>query len=333
MNTATVPQQILNTDLLIRFVEVWHIDEASQQPVPMNAIALNDDSSQPTPSQHVHSDDIQAILRSACETKTVAMIDSTDDALVSLSQHVGCEISLMLCFPIVQERQVRGAIVIGLSDVHGAIEVWGRDDRDELAIINGHYSGLPSFEYITRYTRFPKGAGLPGGVWKSGVAKVANKLEKSSAFIRSFGCDPASVSAAVALPFADMLGFPKSVVMFLQAAQQPLSRHTMLLSGTTTQDSNQTDSADSNSDEIPAVFQIESVQAVYDSRNPATADDQFQDQFQDQDQQQSITKDIQSVIATNAPLLLKFDGPVGSHRLVWPVYGEHGVTSVLIMTF
>lgn len=329
MNTATAPQQILNSDLLIRFVEVWHIDEVSQQPMPMNAIALNENSSQSAASQHVHPDEVQTMVRAACESKTVAMIDNTDDALALLSQHVGCEIALIVCVPVVQKREVRGAIVIGLSDVHGAIEVWGRDDRDELAIINGHYSGLPSFEYITRYTRFPKGAGLPGGVWKSGAAKVANKLEKSSAFIRSFGCDPASVSAAVALPFADMLGFPKSIVMFLQADQQPLSRHTMLLSGTTTQEATQTDSAASNSDEIPAVFQIESVQAVHDFRNPATAENQFLDQYQ----QQGITKDIQSVIAANAPLLLKFDGPVGSHRLYWPIYGEQGLASVLIMTF
>lgn len=319
MDTATVTEQIANADLLIRFVEVWHTDEASQRLVPMNAIAMDESSSHSISVQHAHSEEMLSIVRDTCEAKKVAIIRENDCSLAPFSQHVNCRIASVLCIPIVQKLDVRGAILIGFSNVHGAAEVWGRDDRDELAIMDGHYSGLPSFEYITRYTRFPKGAGIPGGVWKSGLARVARKLDQSSAFIRSFGCDPANVSAAVALPIADSLGFPKSVLVFLQAALQPLARSTVLLSGSMQA---------TNDNQLPN-FRIESIQPVDGSSD----DVKFDTQTADSKQVERWERDIESVLSAKVPLLMNDDTPDGNHRLIWPVYSEQNLASVLIMTF
>ena len=330
MNTATATtqpsriQQAKNSDLLIRFAEVWHTDEATQNLVPINAIVLNKNSAQATASEYCHSDQMLKMVRAACETKTVAMIRESDCSLASLTQHVGREITTVVCVPIVQKREVQGAILLGLSDVHGAVEIWGRDDRDELAIIDGHYSGLPSFEYITGYTRFPKGAGMPGGVWKSGLARVARKLDKSSAFIRSFGGDPANLSAAAALPIADSLGFPKSILLLLEAASQPLSRNTVLLSGSVS-----SNSAETSDDDQPPRFQIETIQPFDQSAQTRSNEKDFADTKQIE----QWDRDIHSVLTINAPLLISDSHSNENPRLIWPIYSEQNLASVLIMTF
>lgn len=321
MDTATATAPIANSELLIRFVEVWHADQETHKVVPVNAIAMPENASQSSASPYIHSDELQAMVSEACQSKSVAFIRHTDSSLDALSEHTGCQIVAILCIPVVRERAVQGAVLLGLSDVYGAIEIWGRDDRDELSISDGHYAGLPSFEYITRYTRFPKGAGLPGGVWKSGSARVARKLDKSSAFIRSFGCDPATVSAAVALPIADSLGFPKSVLMFLQAAKHPLSRSSVLLTGAM--------APSSNNDDEPPRFQVETVQPVDDCADiPATTTESSSPP-----QTEQWTREIESALAIGAPLIMNHEGPLGDHQLVWPIYNDQGLASVLIMTF
>lgn len=321
MDTATATAPIANSELLIRFVEVWHADEDTQRLVPINAIAMLEEASESSPSPHSHSEELQAMVSEACQSKSVAVIRHTDCSLDALNEHIGCEIVAILCIPVVQERSVKGAVLLGLSSVYGAVEVWKRDDRDELSISDGHYAGLPSFEYITRYTRFPKGAGVPGGVWKSGLARVARKLDKSSAFIRSFGCDPATVSAAVALPIADSLGFPKSVLMFLQAARHPLSRSSILLTGSMQSSSSQED--------LPPSFQIESVHPVDDYASLQKTENDSSDPTQTD----KWTRQIESALAVGAPLIANHKAGIGNHQLIWPIYSDQGLASVLIMTF
>ena len=60
----------------------------------------------------------------------------------------------------------------GDDEAHiGAIELWHNDpDKSyEMRLVDGYYGTADMFEFNSRHTRFPRGFGLPGRVWKSGM--------------------------------------------------------------------------------------------------------------------------------------------------------------------
>lgn len=171
----------------------------------------------------------EGLAGSAWKQKTATILqEAPSELMASLNAEVGTSLNAFVAIPLFCQQDIRGVVVLGLNEAHGGVEVWSRDDRDELAVTSGHYSGLPSFEFITRYTRFPKGAGLPGMVWKLGVARLAQNLETSSGFIRSFGKDPAVITSAIGLPVASQRGFPASVLLLLSTQETPLAGMTQL---------------------------------------------------------------------------------------------------------
>lgn len=160
--------------------------------------------------------------------KNKAAVICHDESLCSLLDSEEPGLTGIVVIPVFRQQEIRGVVVLGLGDGFGAAEIWTRDDRDELSVTSGHYAGLPSFEFITAYTRFPKGAGVPGNVWKTGLPILAQELDKSSAFIRSFGNDPAVITSAIGLPICSSHGFPRSVLLTLEAADCPLAALTEL---------------------------------------------------------------------------------------------------------
>lgn len=218
------------TDCLVRYVELWVPHEQRDVLVLKSAMrcASVDTSSAPVVST-ASGKEVglgEGIAGAAWKQKSATILqEEPSDVLRKISEDSGVELASVLAIPVFQQQQVMGVAVFGLGPGHGAVEVWSRDERDELAVTAGHYAGLPSFEFITRYTRFPKGAGVPGKVWQTGAAKLAQNLESSASFIRSFGKDPAVICTAIGLPVASANGFPSSVLLLLAAENVPLAPH------------------------------------------------------------------------------------------------------------
>lgn len=169
----------------------------------------------------------QGLAGKAWEHKsgTIKRQDSSGQ-LSELSTRCGEDLDAALAIPVFCKREIRGVAILGFGTAPGAAEIWARDDRDELAVSAAHYSGLPSFEFISRYTRFPKGAGLPGGIWQKDAPILLNNPARSDSFIRSFGNDPADIGAAVGIPIGHEGGFPASVLLLLSATTAPLAATT-----------------------------------------------------------------------------------------------------------
>jgi len=129
----------------------------------------------------------------------------------------------MIAIPIYREFILVDVIVLGLSDGNGGFELWTRDDRDELGISGACYRGLESFEFISRYVKFPKGAGLPGHAWKHGQPKIIDRPQTNPEFIRSFDRDPAHIERCIGLPIGREYGFPASVLLMLSDVQTPIA--------------------------------------------------------------------------------------------------------------
>ncbi len=217
-------------ELLIGFVELWMPNEDSTQLVRVATRSTAANHEVCSSTEPIHQGPGEGIAGAAWKQKAAIVLQEKPSELLSqLGAPSDVELAAIVALPAFRKNEIRGVLVFGLTSSFGAAEVWSRDDRDELGVAAGHYSGLPSFEFITRYTRFPKGAGVPGAVWSSGRPKIAQDLARNSSFIRSFGNDPAQVSAAIGLPVASASGFPACVLLLLQAVDCPISRRTELI--------------------------------------------------------------------------------------------------------
>jgi hypothetical protein len=135
----------------------------------------------------------------------------------------GLAIHGLISIPIFREFTLVNVLVLGLSDANGGLEIWTRDDRDELSISGSYYAGLTAFEFISQFVRFPKGAGLPGSSWKTARPKMIDGPDKDPDFIRSFDRDPAHLGQCIGLPISREYGFPASILLMLSDETNPIA--------------------------------------------------------------------------------------------------------------
>jgi hypothetical protein len=154
----------------------------------------------------------------------IILQESPSELLEQLGARNGLELSALVAFPIMRGQDVLSVLVLGISPGPGAFEVWSRDDRDELSISASYYSGLKSFELISRHVRFPKGAGLPGSVWKTGRSQLACNLVHSHGFMRSFAGDETELNTGLGLPVGSSAGNCDSVLLMLSSHAKPMAR-------------------------------------------------------------------------------------------------------------
>ncbi len=211
-------------ETMIQYVEVWtpNKDASRLQLTSKQVVGSSAERGHLTDVPEVQSG--EGLPGRAWHLKSATILqEEPNELLKKISAAVGTELSALLAIPVFRQQEIRGVVVLGLGQGFGGAEVWNRDERDELAVQVSHYCGLPSFEFISKYTRFPKGAGVPGRVWITGEAQMQKKLGQSDSFIRSFGNDPAIVSTVVGVPIGQSRGFPDSVLLLLSSAQNPLA--------------------------------------------------------------------------------------------------------------
>ncbi len=232
MTTMTLEPSTLTSELLtlINYVEVWTLpatDESESQSV------LQLDHAYVIGREDVRRLDStgrnglgEGIAGSAWKQQRPVILQGENSAVL---QHVidisGLPIEVLLAIPVYRDYQLVNVVVFGLTAGCGGVEIWSRDDRDELAISGSYYEGLSSFEFISQYVRFPKGAGVPGACWKDGRPRIIAQPHAAPNFIRSFDKDPAQLSQCIGLPIGREYGFAGSVILLLSDEAKPLARN------------------------------------------------------------------------------------------------------------
>lgn len=219
------------TKCLIRYVELWSFDESAGNPPGESATlklktATTVGAGEPRKVTRSVSEVSkgESIAGSAWQQEAPVILQGPASALIEQTvEETGLPIKTMLAIPIYQEFTLVSVVVFGLTEGHGGLEIWTRDDRDELAISGSYYAGLPAFEFISQHVRFPKGAGLPGYCWKHSRPKVMERPNTNPNFIRSFDRDPADLGLCVGLPISREYGFPAAILLFLSDTKLPFA--------------------------------------------------------------------------------------------------------------
>ncbi len=107
----------------------------------------------------------------------------------------------------------------------GAVEVWHNDEsrRPELALDDGYYGELDGFEFSARHSHFPRGEGLPGIVWDSGMPVVIPDLGHNRRFLRRDEALRAGLCTGLGIPSPFRRGH-SYVTTFLSALGTPIAR-------------------------------------------------------------------------------------------------------------
>lgn len=217
-------QKSAATSTLVQCIEVWDVDaQASLMRLTGHVRFRGNLMDFETPGRSVRSGGGLAGM-AWHQRHAVVLQESPSELLQQLGTRKGLDLSALVAFPVIRGHEVLSVVVLGISPGPGAFEVWSRDDRDELSISASYYSGLKSFELISRHVRFPKGAGLPGTVWKTGRCQLAGNLAHSPGFMRSFAADETELNTGLGLPVGSSAGNCDSVLLMLSSYAKPVAR-------------------------------------------------------------------------------------------------------------
>lgn len=127
--------------------------------------------------------------------------------------------------PIFAERTLKAVLVVLFGDDElrtGAIEVWA-EDSGLLMLDDGYYGAAKHFEWVSQHTHFPRGQGLPGGVWASGTPILMRDLGSGYQFIRAESAGKAGLTTGLGLPVPAPAG-DTFVLTLLSARGTPIAR-------------------------------------------------------------------------------------------------------------
>jgi hypothetical protein len=106
----------------------------------------------------------------------------------------------------------------------GAIEVWCNDSaaEDTLHIMDGYYGSLEHFGNMSRLIKLPKGHGIPGIAWATGMPVLMEDIGKNKEFTRAADAQLAEITTGLGIPIK---GNQFTYVMtFLSAKATPIAK-------------------------------------------------------------------------------------------------------------
>lgn len=219
----------LNTKLiqphstLVQYLEVWNVAADGQSLTLQSQTRFRGrlvDSD--CPDRRVRIGDGLAGM-ALNQRHAIILQESPSELLQRIGAQNGLELTALIAYPIMKGHEVLSVVVLGICAGPGAIEIWSRDDRDELSISSSYYARLKSFEFISRHVKFPKGAGLPGAVWKNSQPRLASDLGHNPRFMRSFAADETELNTGVGLPVGSSAGNCDSVLLLLSSNARPIA--------------------------------------------------------------------------------------------------------------
>lgn len=231
MITMTPEQSTLTSEsqTLINYVEVWGVPNTDENKSPSvlnleQAFVIDRDQTRRLDATGQNKPG-EGIAGSAWKQQAPVILQGENVAVLQdIQKASGAPINALLAMPVYRDYTLVNVIVFGLASGNGGVEIWTRDDRDELAISGSYYEGLSSFEFISQYVRFPKGAGVPGCCWKDGRPRVVPQPHAAPNFIRSFDKDPAHLGHCVGIPVGRDYGFAGSIILLLSDETKPFAR-------------------------------------------------------------------------------------------------------------
>jgi hypothetical protein len=212
---------------LINYIELWTLQRESL--ALECAIALDPQSARTIDTNGRTLGKGEGLAGSAWQQENPVIMQGASAFIDEASTSSGLPIKAMIAIPVYRDFTLLNVLVLGLSPGNGGLEIWTRDDRDELSISGSYYEGLKAFEFISQYVRFPKGAGLPGSSWKTGRPRMIDGPDKDPDFIRSFDRDKSTPTQCIGLPISRQYGFPASILLMLSDEGQPLAKLTEIL--------------------------------------------------------------------------------------------------------
>jgi len=228
--TDSVSTIAKNQSTLVQYFEVWNLDDDGNSMSLQDYTRLRNDG---VDSGKHGVDSGKLGRRVRCgegvagmawnQRNAIILQEAPSELLQRIGTQNGLQLTALIAYPILRGQEVLSVIVLGISEGPGAFEVWGRDDRDELSISASYYSRLKNLEFISRYVKFPKGAGLPGTVWKSGHPRLAPNLSSNPTFMRSWDADETHLSTGLCLPVGSAAGNSDSVLLLLSTSEKPIA--------------------------------------------------------------------------------------------------------------
>jgi hypothetical protein len=111
------------------------------------------------------------------------------------------------------------------EDHAGAIEVWCNDpaNGDTLHVMDGYYGTLEHFENISRQFNMPKGEGLPGLAWATGMPVLMEDISKLTEFSRAADAQQAGITTGLGIPVVNS-NDQTYVMTFLSAKATPIAK-------------------------------------------------------------------------------------------------------------
>ena len=115
------------------------------------------------------------------------------------------------------------------EDHAGAIEVWRNNpaSKNRLVVMDGYYGTLQHFEQLSRQISVPKGEGLAGLAWETGLPVLIDDISKADGFIRANDARLAGISMGIGIPVADNPG-ASYIMTFLSAKATPIAKRTQI---------------------------------------------------------------------------------------------------------
>lgn len=130
-----------------------------------------------------------------------------------------------VAIPVFAGDTLKAVLVVLCSDDAermGAIELWA--EKNGLMVLeDGYYGAAKHFEWVSQHTHFPKGEGLPGGVWASSTPMLFRDLGAGYRFVRADSAGRAGLTTGLGLPVETPSG-DAIVLTLLSARGTPIAR-------------------------------------------------------------------------------------------------------------
>ncbi|MEP3329405.1 GAF domain-containing protein [Sedimentitalea sp.] len=130
-----------------------------------------------------------------------------------------------VAIPVFNGKTLKAVLVVLCADDDkrtGAIEVWSEGDG-VLTLDDGYYGAAKHFEWVSQHTQFPRGQGLPGGVWSARTPILMRDLGSGYRFIRAESAGKAGLTTGLGLPVPVPSG-DSYVLTLLSALGTPIAR-------------------------------------------------------------------------------------------------------------
>ena len=129
-----------------------------------------------------------------------------------------------VAIPVFARDELKAVLVVLCSDDEdrmGAIEVWTEKNR-MMVLDDGYYGAARHFEWVSQHTHFPRGQGLPGGVWAAATPMLFRDLGSGYRFVRADSAGRAGLTNGLGLP-VPVPGRETYVLTLLSARGTPIA--------------------------------------------------------------------------------------------------------------